>query len=224
MKRLTVALLLTLALAGTAHARPSGNDDLDIDKVNGSIRVPDGATAGKLSTVNGGIHVGANAHAHSAGTVNGGIDVESGVTIDSLSTVNGGLHVGDNVKIAKTVEAVNGGISLGKGSDVAGRASNVNGGIRLDAAHVGGGIETVSGDISIGADSRVEGGVLVNEDNSWFHSGSSHHPRIVIGPHAVVQGKLTFKRDVDLFVSDSATIGQVEGATPVKFSGDQPPK
>jgi DUF4097 and DUF4098 domain-containing protein YvlB len=223
MKRLTVSLLLALALTGIAQAR-SGNDDLDIDKVNGSIRVPDGATAGKLSTVNGGIHIGANAHAHSAGTVNGGIDVESGVTIDSLSTVNGGLHVGDNVKIAKTVEAVNGGISLGKGSDITGKASNVNGGIRLDAAHVGGGIETVSGDISIGADSRVEGGLVVNEDNSWFHTGSSRHPRIVIGPHAVVQGKLTFKREVDLFVSDSASIGQVEGATPVKFSGDQPPK
>ena len=93
MKRLTASLLLALALCGVAQAR-SGNDDLDIDKVNGSIRVPDGATAGKLSTVNGGIHVGANAHARSAGTVNGGIDVESGVTIDSLSTVKiGRAHV-----------------------------------------------------------------------------------------------------------------------------------
>ena len=224
MKRLTLALLLGLALATAAHARHDANDDLDIDKVNGSIRVPDGATAGKLSTVNGGIRIGANAHAKSAETVNGGIDVENGSTLDSLETVNGGLHLGENVKVTKTVEAVNGSITLGPGSDVGGHASNVNGGIKLDAAHVGGGLETVSGDITIGANSRVEGGVLVNEDHSWFRMGSSRHPRIVIGPHATVQGKLSFKREVDLYVSDSATIGPVEGATPVKFSGDQPSK
>jgi acetyltransferase-like isoleucine patch superfamily enzyme len=224
MNRLIPALLLGLTLATVAHAHRDGNDDLDIDKVNGSIHVPDNATAGKLSTVNGGIRVGANAHAKSAETVNGGIDVESGSTIDSLETVNGGVHLGENVKVSGTVEAVNGSITLAQGADVTGHASNVNGGIKLDGAHVGGGLETVSGDITIGANSRVEGGVLVNEDHSWFRMGSSRKPRIVIGPHATVQGKLAFKRDVDLYVSDSATIGPVEGATPTKFSGDQAPK
>ena len=91
----------------------------------------------------------------------------------------------------------------------------------IEQAHVGGGIETSSGDITIGANSRVEGGVLVNEDHSWFHV-STHKPHIVIGPHATVQGTLQFKREVELYVSDSATIGKVEGATPHKFSGDQP--
>ena len=224
MKRLTLALLLGLTLATAAHARRDGNEDLDIDKVNGSIHVPDNATAGKLSTVNGGIHVGANAHAKSAETVNGGIDVENGSTLESLETVNGGLRLGENVKVTGTVEAVNGSITLGRGTDVSGHASNVNGGIKLDAAHVGGGLETVSGDITIGANSRVEGGVLVNEDHSWFRVGSSRKPRIVIGPHAVVSGTLAFKREVDLYVSDSATIGPVEGASPVKFSGDAPPQ
>ena len=224
MNRLVLALLLGLTFTGAAQARHDANDDLDIDKVNGSIHVPDNATVGKLSTVNGGIRIGANAHAKAAETVNGGIDVEDGATVDSLETVNGGLHIGAKVKVAKTVEAVNGGITLGQGADVSGHASNVNGGIKLDAAHVGGGIETVSGDITIGADSRVEGGVLVNEDHSWFRMGSSRKPRVVIGPRAKVDGKLTFKRDVDLYVSDSATIGPVEGATPNKFSGDQAPK
>jgi len=224
MNRLTLALLLGLTLTSAAYARRDANDDLDIDKVNGSIHVPDNATAGKLSTVNGGIRIGANAHVRSAETVNGGIDVESGSTVDSLETVNGGLHLGENVKVAKTVETVNGSITLGPGADVAGHASNVNGGIKLDAAHVGGGLETVSGDITVGANSRVDGGVLVNEDHSWFRMGSSRKPRVVIGPHATVAGNLTFKRDVDLYVSDSATIGPVEGATPTKFSGEQPPK
>jgi hypothetical protein len=213
------ALCLLFALAVT-QAGAAGNDDLDIDKVNGSIHVPANAAVGKLSTVNGGINVGANAHAKSAETVNGGIDLDNGVTIDSLETVNGGIRVGEQDKVGKTIEAVNGSITLHTGADVGGRVSNVNGSIKLDAAHIGGGIETSNGDITVGANSRVEGGILVNEDHSWFHS-TSRKPHIVIGPHATVQGTLQFKREVELYVSDSATVGQIEGATPQKFSGDQ---
>jgi DUF4097 and DUF4098 domain-containing protein YvlB len=217
------ALSFLLAV-GLGQAALASNDDLDIDKVNGSIHVPDNATAGKLSTVNGGIRIGAGAHAKSAETVNGGIDVGSDATLDSLETVNGGLRIGEKAKVARTVETVNGSITLASGADVAGKLGNVNGGIHMDRAHVGGGIETVSGDIEIGANSRVEGGIVVEADHSWFHFGSSRLPRIVIGPHATVAGTLAFKRDVELYVSDSATIGSVEGAKPVKFSGDKPPQ
>jgi hypothetical protein len=44
----------------------------------------------------------------------------------------------------------------------------------------------------------------------------------VIGPHAVVQGTLEFRREVELYVSDSAQIGAVKGATAQKFSGANP--
>ena len=219
MIRTCLCLLLASCLAGTAFA--AGNDDLDIDKVNGSIHVPDNSTVGKLSTVNGGIRIGANSHAKSADTVNGGIDLDNGATIDSLETVNGGIRVGENNKVAKTVEAVNGSITLRSGTEVGGRVSNVNGTVKLEDAHVACGLETTSGDVIVGANSRVEGGLLVNADHSWFHM-SSHKPRIVIGPHATVAGTLEFKREVELYVSDSATIGKVEGANPQKFSGDQP--
>jgi DUF4097 and DUF4098 domain-containing protein YvlB len=218
MTRLVPCLLLAFGLVGAAFA---GNEDLDIDKVNGSIHVPDNATVGKLSTVNGGIRIGTNAHAKSAETVNGGIDLDSGAVVGSLETVNGGLHIGEHSRVAETAEAVNGSITLRDGAEVSGRASNVNGAIRLDNAHVGGGLETSSGDITVGANSRVEGGILVNADHSWFRIGS-HKPHIVIGPHAVVQGTLQFKREVELYVSDSATVGKIEGATPQKFSGDNP--
>ena len=83
MIRTSLCLLLAFGLAGTALA--TGNDNLDIDKVNGSIHVPDNATVGKLSTVNGGIRIGANSHARSADTVNGGIDLDNGATIDTAS-------------------------------------------------------------------------------------------------------------------------------------------
>ena len=213
---------LPLLLAFAAVPALADNSDMDIDKVNGSIRVPDNATAGKLSTVNGGIHIGAGAHVKTAETVNGGVDVDRDSTLTSIETVNGGVQVGEKTKVEKTVETVNGGITLQTGADVAGKVSNVNGGMRINGAHVGGGLETTSGDIDIGANSRIEGGLLVNEDHSWFHSNSSRKPRITIGPHATVNGNLAFKRDVDLYVSESATIGTVQGATPNKFSGDHP--
>jgi DUF4097 and DUF4098 domain-containing protein YvlB len=71
MIRTIACTLFALGLAGLSYA----DDSLDIDKVNGSIHVPDNTTAGKLTTVNGGIHVGANSHVKSTETVNGGIDV-----------------------------------------------------------------------------------------------------------------------------------------------------
>lgn len=222
MQRLALIALSAAFAVGTVFA--AGNSDLDIDKVNGSIHVPDSATVGKLSTVNGSIHVGDGAHAAGATTVNGSIHLGANATIDALDTVNGGIHVGAGTKIAKTIEAVNGSITLATGADVGGKVSNVNGGIALTAAHVGGGIETTSGDIDVGANSRVEGGILVNRDNSWFHFGVSRDPRVVIGPHAVVQGDMVFKRTVQLYVSDSATVGKIDGAKAIAFSGDKPPQ
>ena len=54
--------------------------------------------------------------------------------------------------------------------------------------------------------------------------GRSTPPRVVIGPRATVAGTLRFKRQVELLVSESATIGPVKGATPVMFATEQPPQ
>jgi DUF4097 and DUF4098 domain-containing protein YvlB len=218
----TLALFLTLAslLAGPALAR-----DGDIDKVNGSIRIESGQRVGDLSTVNGSIHIAAGASAEKVSTVNGGIDIGERATIAAVDTVNGSVTIGAGAKVAKTISAVNGSVRLEKGADVAGHLSNVNGRFVLNAARVGGGIETVEGDIEIGADSRVEGGIVVNKPSHgwlWGETRKTRNPRIVIGPRAVVQGTLEFRRDVDLYVSDSATIGPVTGATVQKFSGEKP--
>lgn len=218
MKRaiVTATTALSLALAFAAHAR-----GVDVDKVNGSIHIEGDQQAGELSTVNGGIRVDSGGSAQKVSTVNGGIELGDRVTVDSVDTVNGGIELGQGARVARAVEAVNGHIALAHGADVAGKASNVNGRITLDAAHVGGGIETVSGDVEIGADSRVEGGLLVEQPHGWSW-GKSKNPRIVIGPRAIVEGKLEFRREVDLYVSDTAHVGAITGATANKFSGDHP--
>lgn len=216
-------LILSLAINLPLLAAAKANDTSDIDKVNGSIRIETGQTVGKLSTVNGSIHVASGVHAMSAETVNGAVEIGAQSDLDSVETVNGAIVIDPQAHVRKTLEAVNGSISLAQGSEVSGHLSNVNGAIKLNAAHVGGGIETVSGDVTIGADSRVEGGLLVEKPNSgWFHFGIEKKPRIVIGPHAQVRGALTFKREVELYVSSSASVDKIDGATPVTFMGDTP--
>ena len=208
---LTIALLLPLAVAAQ-----------DISKVNGSVTVDAGQHAGDVSTINGEVTIDDGATVQKASTVNGSISLGDKVQADAIETTNGGIELGRGSRVSHTVESTNGSVQLGQGADVGGRLSNVNGSITLDAAHVGGGIETVGGNIDVGANSRVEGGILVNETHSFMHWGSDHVPQIVIGPHAVVQGTLEFRREVVLHVSDSAQIGAVKGATPIKFSGATP--
>jgi hypothetical protein len=75
----------------------------------------------------------------------------------------------------------------------------------------------------VGADSRVEGGIRVEKRSGGFTlSFWKSTPRIVIGPGAVVEGALEFEREVKLYVSDTAKVGEIKGATPVRFSGEKP--
>ncbi|WP_017463311.1 hypothetical protein [Dyella ginsengisoli] len=216
MRRTALALALALVVPLAASAQDS------IDKVNGSVHVEAGQQVGDASTVNGSVHIEDGATVRKASTVNGSVELGDKAQASEVGTVNGAVTLGAGARVSGKIEAVNGAIRLAKDADVGGRVSNVNGAISLDDAHVGGGLGTVSGDITVGADSRVEGGILVDKPGGWFHWGNRRPPHVVIGPHAVVQGTLEFRRDVVLQVSDSAQIGPVKGATPVKFSGDTP--
>ena len=211
---ITAAFALGLPLLAVAQ-------DSDIDKVNGSVRVEAGQHAGTVSTVNGAVHIAGGAVVRKTRTINGAIELSDKAQANELGTVNGSISLGSGSRVSGQVDAVNGSLHLAPGADVGGKLSNVNGSIVLDNAHVAGGIETVGGDITIGADSHVEGGILVDKPNGWFNF-NSRTPLVIIGPHAVVQGTLEFRRDVVLKVSDSAQIGPVKGATVVKFSGAQP--
>ena len=103
-----------------------------------------------------------------------------------------------------------------------GAAGNVNGSIHIAGAHVGGSVTTTNGDIVLGPDARIDGNVVVKEDHNW-HYGRDRYPHVVVGPGTVVKGELRFERKVVLYVSDRATIGTVQGAEVLKFSGDHPP-
>jgi DUF4097 and DUF4098 domain-containing protein YvlB len=222
MRNIAPIPLLVAVLIASPLAFAKGQD---IDKVNGSIRTEAGTDYGDLDTVNGSISIEKGTTAESASTVNGGIEVDDQATVGSLETVNGGIDIGAAVEVADGVETVNGSVDIDRGSRVHGKVETVNGRIELEGAEIDNGIATVNGDIIVGADSVVRGGILVEKpQGGWFSfgNGNKRKPRIVIGPNATVEGTLDFEREVELFVHDSAKIGTVRGATAVKFSGATP--
>ena len=239
------AALATLALsgcvnshdndtAGNAPGPESGGSGAEADHdsdvagshaINGSIHISAGTPGGEVSTINGSIRADDNAQLSGGHTVNGNISLGDHATASSLTTVNGGILLGQGAKVNATVTTVNGTLALRPDAEVGGHLANVNGSIILAGATVNGGISTVNGNIDIGANSHVRGGIVVHKPSTgFFHWWSdSDKPRVVVGPGAVVEGAMTFERAVRLYVSDTATVGQVTGATPVKFSGSQPP-
>jgi hypothetical protein len=233
---LTAAAALALAACTGAdfHAPGSSSHDSEhdsgddnhgsgggIQRVTGSIDIGAGEHAGDVSTVNGSVHIGERAAVGHAEVVNGSITIDPHASVGSAQTVNGSIKVADGVGVTGELETVNGSISLASGTDVKGAVSNVNGAITVAGAHVGGDIHTVAGDIDVGPNGQVDGGIRIERDNSWFHSDSV--PRVVIRAGSVVKGPLRFDRKVQLYVSDKATVGAVSGATATAFSGDEPP-
>jgi hypothetical protein len=210
IQRVLAALLATATFVGLTACGQAG--------INGPVDIPAGSTAEGATTINGSVTVGDGAKVGAVGTVNGGVRLGANVTAQSVRTVNGGVEIGSGTRISQDVDVVNGGVELSKGADVTGSVRNVNGGIRLDAAHVGKGLATFTGDIDVGHGSHVEGGIHVQKPD--FGSEAPRTPRIVIGGGAVVEGTLKFDREVKLLVSDTAKIGPIEGAMPQMFSGD----
>ena len=224
-----LALSATAALPGTATAHDPAEQasGQDIDKVNSSITAEAGRAYGDLSTVNGSIKIEANARIKDAETVNGSIRAKDDIQSHSLSTVNGSVHVGERARIDGGIETVNGGVFVDRGGKLARGIETVNGAIGIIATELGGGIETVNGDVTVGLGSHLKGGIKVEKpNNKWlgFRMGKQKIPRIVIGPNAVVDGPLVFEREVKLYVHSSARIGNLRGATVVRFDSATPPK
>lgn len=196
--------------------------------VNGSISVGENAVVtGNVKTVNGTIRVDEGASIEKASTVNGGVKIARNVRSHSLSTVNGSIKVGPTASVDGTVTAVNGRITIENGGTVSEGVSNVNGQIDLDGAQVGGNLKTVNGDINLEEGSVVKGDLVVEKSSGWgWGKSKSRKPRIVIGPGSRVEGKIMLEREVELFISDTAEVGGVEGkmtmADAERFSGKRP--
>jgi hypothetical protein len=196
--------------------------------VNGSVTVGENAVVtGGVNTVNGTVRVDSGASIEDASTVNGSVKIADNVKAINLSTVNGSVKVGESATVGGEIETVNGRIVVEKGTSVAKNVGNVNGHIELSGAAIGGSVSTVSGDISIVEGTVVKGDVIVEKPGGWgWGKDKKRKPRIVIGPGSTVEGVLKLEHEVELYISETATVGGVKGVMSmddaVRFSGDRP--
>lgn len=196
------------------------NDDISV--VNGSISIgKDCQVNGEIASVNGTVGVGDNSVVGEIGVVNGGIELGQAVVVNGpLDNVNGPVSVGERSRVAGSVSTVNGKIQLKSGAVAEGTVSSVNGRITLVGSEVAA-LETTNGNLEVLEGSHVKGRLKVTKPLGF--SLREHDPvRVVIGADSVVDGPLVFERPADLFVHETAQIGDVEGAEPQRFSGDSP--
>lgn len=214
-------LLLVLAALFPASARAAE----DIVRTNGAVNTTAGAEYGRLATTNGSVRLADTVTAGPASTTNGSISAGNDVTAERLSTVNGSIRLGERVNVVGDVRTVNGSILIERGGRV-GAVETTNGAIGLVATEVAGDVRLANGDLTIGIGSRVRGGIEVRKPGtSWMPVRVGQRPpRVVIGPGAVVDGPLVFEREVTLYVHDTARIGPVTGAQPVRYSTPTAPR
>lgn len=222
----TTVLILPLAIAFSLAAAPARAVE-NIDKVNGAIHAETGHEYAGLQTVNGSIQIDGGVHTGSAETVNGSISADAGAQTGRLETVNGGIHLASNVHVAGDITTVNGGVFADRGDSISGDVETVNGAIGLVATKLAGNLRTTNGDITVGVDTHVHGGIHVERNHmKFFGMGFTMKQRplrVVIGPQARVDGPLAFDREVTLLVHDTARIGAVSGAVAKRYSGVSPP-
>ena len=204
----------------------AGQDYGSLETVNGGITIRSGATVRSAATVNGGVSIAADAKVGQVETVNGGDSLDAGASADSIEAVNGGLTLDERARVKFDAETVNGGIKLADGAGVGGDVETVNGAITLNHAKVDGMVVTTNGDIMVVRSSVIGGGIRVEKpDTNWSWGGNKPKiPRVVIGNGSVVNGPMTFEREVELFVHTSAKVGEITGATPTPFTESLPPR
>jgi hypothetical protein len=227
--------VITAAVLTLGGCGMSVNDDVEIadgeelrhgvNSVNGSIRVgSDAVVDGNLRTVNGSIDIGKRSRVKNVATVNGRVLVASGASLRKVQVVNGDARIGEDVAIADDVLVVNGRLLMGPGGSVAGDAATGDGALKLDDVRVGGDVTTATGDVELIGGTQVAGAVRVDLGRG-VRVETSEPTRVVIGAGVVVEGGVSFERNGELWIHETARIsGPVEGVEPRRFSGEGPPR
>lgn len=220
--------ILALLLAGCninknidvpANAHWSGGSST----INGEISVGSGAIVeGNLRTINGRIYLADGAQADDLTTINGNIRLGDGIHAGKLQTVNGDIKLGKNVLVAK-LATVNGDIVAGHDTHISGDVGTVNGNLVLCGTQLDGNLSFYNGSLLLADGSVIHGNVIAKKPTRDYQSNTkSSEPVMIVGPHAIVDGAISFERPGKLYVSDSAVIHGVEGVTVNRFSGARP--
>jgi len=235
-KKLLAFVLLSLGLVGCFSGV---NESLtvaegevyaeDFETVNGSVSVNENAhLKGSIEVVNGRINLANKATVDgSIETVNGRVNLGKETSSGSITTVNGRIEIDQGSQVKGDLETVNGGIIIAQGGIVDGNVSAVNGFIKLGNVKVSENVSNYNGGIHLEDGTQIRGDLSVGESMQGSIVGiefKSEKPLIIIGKDIVIEGQAIFKRDVKLFVHESAKIGKVTGAEAVTYATDLPPE
>lgn len=226
--RTITALFLALvlgacsALADSFTLSDGSTHDKDISLVNGRIDIGSECRInGNVSNVNGRIQIGSGSRAHQISNVNGRISLAEDVEIDGdVSSVNGRIELGHNARVSGEVESVNGRISVSEGVAIDGGITSVNGRIEMRGARAAS-LVTNNSSVLLDEGTVIAGELRIRKSKGInFNAGSP--PKIVIGRDVTVEGPLKFEREVELFVHESASVGEITGAEAATYSGNEP--
>lgn len=191
----------------------------DVSTVNGSIRIGPATSAGAIHTTNGSITLDQAVEAESVATTNGRVRIGNDARIgESVGSTNGSIELDAGARVSGAVETSNGHITAAEGVIIADEVRSNNGRVRLTGVDVRF-VSTANGPIELLDGTHVRDGLEVRPVRG---TTPDEPPRIIIGRDVVVDGPLRFEREVELWVHESARIGEVEGAEARVYSGDRP--
>lgn len=201
------------------------NEANDLKSVNGGIRVGKDYVLGDVSTVNGRIQLGPNTQADTVRSQNGDVQVDPGSRLQKLHTVNGhqrliGTHIVGNVS------SVNGSIHLEDECRVDGDLITNNGRVFVEHSEVRRNFEMGDGSLEL-YHATIAGDLVVRKKSFWEHVSLDlmfdiFPPRIIIGPHSRIEGRLVANRRIELYVHETARVASIEGVEARYYSGERP--
>jgi hypothetical protein len=194
---------------------------LHIDR---ETRIARAEHTGSIYQVDGSIDLAPGAKADNLSGVSTRITLQQGAQANRLRTVDGAIDLAPRATARGDVMSVDGPVHLAPDAHVLGNVQTLTSPITLTDAVVGGRLETVSGTLRISGASLVSNGIVLRKPNP-HDSGADieRRPTVIIGPQAKVMGKVIAERGGTVWISRSAKVGPVEGATVHWFQGDTPP-
>jgi len=196
----------------------------DLKTVNGRIEIGDGIHVGNVRTTNGSISIGEEVSAKQVRSVNGSIEIDEDSSVEDVRTTNGSMRL-TQAKVEGDLQTTNGSIRASDKTKVEGSVLTTNGGVYLDESSVGKDIRFTNGKTVLD-ESTVGGDIIINEahGHNWslFNWGKNKKPVVIIGRNSVVKGDIIAKQDIELYIHESAKVGNIEGAEAEYFKGDHP--
>jgi hypothetical protein len=162
-------------------------------QINKSIEIADGEKhKDDITTVNGSITIGNNCEIlGSCQSINGGIEIGKGSIVRNINTVNGSILIEKDVRVNGDLHSINGSITIKSGTVVTQNVDVINQFIRIDGSNIGGNITIDNGDVFLGAQTEVEGSILVSTERMIEIEGSKRRSVLIeISDGSVVKGNI----------------------------------